>query len=65
MGERGLNTADKALVKAMGKRIGAALRNCRDRGLIASENGSGGFLIWSIKQPAASNPSNSGSGATA
>ncbi len=48
MGERELNTADKALVKAMGKRIGAALRNLRERTLVASEQGKGGLLIWGL-----------------
>lgn len=48
MGERELNTADKALVKAMHKRIGAALRNLRERALVTSEQGKGGLLVWSI-----------------
>ncbi|WP_338241548.1 hypothetical protein [Aurantiacibacter hainanensis] len=48
MGERELNTADKTLVKAMHKRIGAALRNLRERQLATSEQGKGGLLLWSI-----------------
>ena len=52
MGERELNTGDKTLVKAMHKRIGAALRNLRERGLARSEQGKDGFLVWSLaKQP--------------
>jgi hypothetical protein len=49
MAERELNTADKALVKAMHKRIGAALRNARDRGLLVSDTPvRGGLLLWSL-----------------
>lgn len=48
MGERELNAADKALVKAMHKRIGAALRNLRERALVRSETVSGGALRWSL-----------------
>lgn len=48
MAERELNAADKALVKAMHKRIGAALRNLRERTLVRSETVSGGALRWSL-----------------
>ncbi|WP_305097117.1 hypothetical protein [Croceibacterium aestuarii] len=49
MAERELNTADKALVKAMHKRVGAALRNARDRALVVSETSAkGGLLAWSL-----------------
>ncbi len=48
MAERELNAADKALVKAMHKRIGAALRNLRDRTLVRSEQLKGGPLVWSL-----------------
>lgn len=48
MAERELNAADKALVKAMHKRIGAALRNLRERTLVRSEVTSGGPLVWSL-----------------
>lgn len=48
MAERDLNLADKTLQKAMTKRIGAALRNLRDRTLVASQAGAGGLLVWSI-----------------
>lgn len=51
MEERELNLADKRLVKTIQKRVGAALRNMRDRGLITStEPRKGGLLSWSIKQ---------------
>lgn len=48
MAERELNLSDKTLAKAMQKRIGAALRNCRDRSLVRSSQGAGGLLLWSI-----------------
>ena len=37
MAERGLNTADKRLVKLVGKRVGACLRHQRAKGLLRSE----------------------------
>lgn len=48
MAERDLNPNDKTLQKAMTKRIGAALRNLRDRTLVQSQQGAGGLLVWSI-----------------
>ena len=48
MAERDLNPNDKALQKAMHKRIGAALRNLRDRTLVQSRSGPGGRLEWRI-----------------
>ena len=48
MAERELNLNDKVLVKAMQKRIGAALRNLRERTLTTSSEGHGGFLLWQI-----------------
>lgn len=48
MAERELNTADKKLADAMHKRIGAALRNLRDRTLVQSRSGSGGRLEWRV-----------------
>lgn len=48
MAERDLNLQDKTLQKAMTKRIGAALRNLRERTLVASQQGAGGLLVWSI-----------------
>lgn len=53
MEERELNLADKRLVKTIQKRVGAALRNMRDRGLVtSSEPRKGGLLAWSISRPA-------------
>ena len=48
MAERELNPNDKTLAKAMQKRIGAALRNLRERQLVASSQGAGGMLLWRI-----------------
>ncbi len=48
MAERGMNTADKRLVKTVGKRVGACLRHHRTKGLIRSVAGLGGRLVWEI-----------------
>src|SRR5690606_31653489 len=48
MAERELNVNDRALQKAMHKRIGAALRNLRERTLVSSRSGPGGRLEWSV-----------------
>jgi hypothetical protein len=48
MAERDLNPNDKMLQKAMHMRIGAALRNLRERQLVQSRSGSGGRLEWEI-----------------
>lgn len=48
MAERGLNTADKRLVRVIGKRVGACLRHHRDKGLVRSEKGPGPFLVWKL-----------------
>jgi hypothetical protein len=48
MAERELNPNDKTLAKAMHKRIGAALRNLRERRLATSSQGTGGMLLWSV-----------------
>ena len=50
MAERGLNTADKRLVKVIGKRVGACLRHHRNRGLVRSRRGATSFLVWLIAQ---------------
>ncbi len=46
MAERGLNTADKRLVRTMGKRVGSAMRNLRNRALVTSKQGPGQYLVW-------------------
>lgn len=50
MAERELNQADTRLVKTIQKRVGAALRNMRDRGLLTSTQGKKGLLLWTINQ---------------
>lgn len=51
MEERELNLTDKKLVKTIQKRVGAALRNMRERGLTKSETApKGGLLLWSLNQ---------------
>ena len=51
MTERELNLADKRLAKTMQKRVGAALRNMRERGLAASaEPVKGGLLAWTVQR---------------
>jgi len=48
MAERGMNTADKRLVKTIGKRVGACLRHHRVKGLIRSIDGLGDRLAWEV-----------------
>lgn len=48
MAERGLNNADKRLVRTMGKRIGATMRSLRNRGLVRSKQGTGQYMLWGI-----------------
>lgn len=48
MAERELNVNDKTLQKAMHKRIGAALRNLRERGLVESHERTGQCLAWRV-----------------
>ncbi len=48
MAERGMNTADKGLVKTVTKRVGSSLRHHRAKGLIRSVGGLGGLLVWSV-----------------
>ena len=48
MAERELNVNDAGLQKAMHKRIGAALRNLRERTLVTSDQGKGGLLVWAV-----------------
>ena len=49
MAERELNTADVRLLKTIQKRVGAALRLLRERGLVWSEPGPNGLLLWHLK----------------
>lgn len=48
MAERGMNTADKRLVKTVSKRVGACLRHHRNKGLIRSTSGLGKPMHWEI-----------------
>ena len=48
MAERGMNTADKRLVKTVTKRVGACLRHHRTRGLIRSAKGLGDRITWTV-----------------
>ena len=52
MEERELNQSDKKLVKTIQKRVGAALRNMRDRGLVTSVKGDKGLLLWQLNKVA-------------
>lgn len=47
MAERGMNTADKRLVKTVTKRVGACLRHC-NRGLLRSTEGLGKRIAWAV-----------------
>ena len=48
MAERGLNTADKRLVRTIGKRVGSSMRHLRNQGLVSSDKGPGPCLLWEI-----------------
>lgn len=48
MAERGMNTADKALVRIVTKRVGACLRHHRNKGILRSNEGLGQLLMWEI-----------------
>ena len=48
MAGRGLNAADKRLVRLVGKRVGACLRHHRNRGLVQSKRGQETHLVWWI-----------------
>jgi len=48
MAKRGMNTADKRLVKTVGKRVGACLRRHRTKGLLRSAGGLDDRLAWEV-----------------
>lgn len=48
MAERGMNTADKRLVKTVSKRVGACMRHHRLKGLVKSGKGLGALMVWEI-----------------
>ncbi len=48
MTARGLNLADRALCQTLRDRVGASLRGMRERGTLASEEGSGPGVRWRL-----------------
>ena len=46
--ERALDTSDQRMLRTMTKRVGAALREQRDKGRVASEDGPGTYQLWSV-----------------
>src|SRR6185437_5645001 len=46
MAERGMNTADKRLVKTVAKRVAACLRHHRIKGVVRSVGSLGKRLLW-------------------
>jgi hypothetical protein len=50
MAARGLNTADKRLLKTMSKRVGSALRHHRSVGLLRSVQKAGQLTGWEVAQ---------------
>ena len=50
MAERGMNTADKGLVRTVSKRVGSALRHHRAKGVLRSSEGADGLLLWCLKR---------------
>ena len=48
MAERGMNTADRKLVKTIGKRVGSCLRHHRSKGVVRSLKGAESYLLWEI-----------------
>lgn len=46
--ERGLDAGDRKLLPLMIRRVGAALRHQRDRGLVASSEGPGNYQLWMV-----------------
>jgi len=50
MAERGLNTADRGLVRSMNKRVDMALRYQRTNGITREVEGPGQFVLWEVAQ---------------
>ena len=46
--ERGLDAGDRKLLPLMVRRVGAALRHQRDKGLVMSSDGPGNYQLWTI-----------------
>ena len=43
-----MNTADKAIVRLIGKRVGSSLRTMRGKGLVRSRQGPDERLVWGV-----------------
>ncbi len=48
MAERGLNTEDRALWRAVSKRVGMTLRHQERRGTVRSHPGPGRVVLWGV-----------------
>jgi len=48
MAERGLNVADKRVVRTIQKRLGACLTHYKHKGTLTASKGPGSFLLWKI-----------------
>lgn len=48
MAARGLNVHDLRLVRLIQKRVGAALKHWRVRGVLQAAKGPGSFLLWEV-----------------
>ncbi len=48
MASRGMNTADRRLVRTVSKRVGSCLRHHRNTGLLTSGKTVGGLIGWEI-----------------
>jgi len=46
--ERGLDAGDRKLLPLMVRRVGAALRHQREKGLVVSSDGPGNYQLWEI-----------------
>lgn len=48
--ERALDVEDQKLLNRMTRRVGAALRHQREKGLAVSDDGPGNYMLWVIKR---------------
>src|SRR3954471_19992658 len=51
--ERAMDAEDARMLRTMTKRVAAALREQRDKGRVASEDGPGTYQLWSVAPPIA------------
>jgi hypothetical protein len=47
--ERAMDAEDQKMLRTMTKRVGAALREQRDRGRVLSEDGPGTYQLWTVR----------------